>query len=209
MVAAGHQALPAQWWGDNDVRATTMKRRLFLTWMAAGAPAALLMPAARAQPRYSVSAATLQDAVAQRFPLRFAVAGLLQLTVETPALRLLPQSNRVAADMAVAATGPALARPSRGEFGLDFGLRYERSDQTIRARQLRVRSLRVLGLPAPYPELLDAFGQSLAQQTFGEMVLHRLRPSQLALADGLGLEPDTIDVTDAGLVIGFAPKPRP
>ncbi len=180
-----------------------------MTWTLAAAPAALLLPAAVAQPRYTVSAATLQDAVAQRFPLRFAVAGLLQLTVETPALRLLPQANRIAADMAVVAAGPALARPSSGEFDLDFALRYERRDQTIRARGLRVRSLRVAGLPAPYPELLDAFGQSLAQQSFGELVLHRLRPSELALADGLGLEPDTIDVTDGGLVIGFAPKPRP
>lgn len=184
-----------------------MKRRRMLAWTMAAAPAALLAPAAQAQPRYTVSAATLQDAVAQRFPLRFGLAGLLQLTVGTPALRLLPQANRIGAGMVVVAAGPALPRPSSGEFDLDFALRYERSDQTIRARQLRVRSLRVAGLPAPYPELLDAFGQALAGQTFGELVLHRLRPADLALADGLGLEPDAIDVTDDGLAIGFAPKP--
>ncbi len=186
-----------------------MNRRLFLTWTLGAASSVLLLPAAGAQPRYTVSAATLQEAVAQRFPLRFGVAGLLQLTVQAPGLRLLPQANRIGADMVVVAAGPALARPSSGEFDLDFALRYERSDQTIRAWRLGVRSLRVAGLPPPYPELLDAFGQSLAQQSFGELVLHRLRPSELVLADGLGLEPDTIDVTDAGLVIGFAPKPRP
>ncbi|MBC7470748.1 MAG: DUF1439 domain-containing protein, partial [Ramlibacter sp.] len=55
--------------------------------------------------------------------------------------------------------------------------------------------------------LLDAFGQALAQQTFGEVVVHRLRAVDLALADGMGLEPETITVTDSGLVIGFGPAP--
>lgn len=186
------------------------QRRLLLARCAAGGAAVLLptAPGAVAQPRYAVSAAVLQQAVAQRFPMRFGMGGLLQLTVRTPVLRLLPQANRIATDMVVVADGPALAAPSSGEFDLDFALRYERSDQTIRARKLRVRSLRVAGLPAPYPELLDAFGQALAQQSFGEIVLHRLRAADLALADGLGLEPDTITVTDDGLVIGFAPALR-
>lgn len=187
----------------------TQRRRL-LEWSAAGAAAALLPvgPGAVAQPRYAVSAAVLQQAVAQRFPMRFGVGGLLQLTVRTPVLQLLPQANRIAADMVVVAAGPALAAPSSGAFDLDFALRYERSDQTIRAQRLRVRSLRVAGLPAPYPELLEAFGQALAQQSFGEIVLHRLRAADLALADAMGLEPDTITVTDEGLVIGFAPALR-
>ena len=186
-----------------------MKRRRLMAWTAAALPAALLLPArvALAQPRYAVSASVLQEAVAQRFPMRFAVGGLLQLTVRTPGLRLLPQANRVAADMVVVAAGPALPAPSSGAFDLDFGLRYERSDRTIRAHRLRVRSLRVAGLPEPYPQLLDAFGQALAQQTFGEVVLHRLRAVDLALADGMGLEPETITVTDSGLVIGFGPAP--
>jgi hypothetical protein len=187
-----------------------MKRRVLLAWCAAGGTAALL-PAGRgalAQPRYAVSTAVLQQAVAQRFPMRFGVGGLLQLTVGTPVLRLLPQANRIATDLVVVAAGPALAAPSSGAFDLDFALRYERSDQTIRAQRLRVRSLRVAGLPPPYPELLDAFGQALAQQSFGEIVLHRLRAADLALAEALGLEPDTITVTEAGLVIGFAPALR-
>lgn len=175
----------------------------------AGAPAALLLPSgAAAQPRYTVSAATLQEAVAQRFPRRFSLGAVLQLTVLTPVLRLLPQANRIATDMVVAAAGPALATPASGEFDLDFALRYERSDRSIRASRLRVRSIRVSGLPPPYPELLDGFGQAMAQQALGELVLHRLRPADLALADAMGLEPDTITVTDDGLVIAFAAAVR-
>jgi hypothetical protein len=187
-----------------------MKRRLLLARATVPAMALLLPvgPGAAAQPRYVVSAAVLQDAVAQRFPMRAGLGGVLHLTVRTPVLRLLPQADRIAADMVVEAAGPALANPASGEFDLDFALRYERSDRTIRASRLRVRSLRVSGLPAPYPELLDGFGQALAQQAFGEIVLHRLRPADLALADAMGLEPDTITVTGEGLVIGFAPALR-
>lgn len=187
-----------------------MKRRLWLKFTVAGTFATTLATAgsdASAQPRYAVSAARVQQAVAERFPVRYTVGGLLRLTVRTPALRFLPELNRMAADMVVVATGPALATTSSGAFDLDFALRYERSDRTIRAHRLRVRSLRVAGLPPPYPELLDAFRQSLAQQTFGEVVLHRLVAQDLALADVMGLEPESITVTADGLEIGFGTRP--
>lgn len=185
-----------------------MKRRLLLAATAASIATALAAAStgATAQPRYQVSAQRLQQAVAERFPLHLSVGGLLRLTVETPLLRFLPELNRMAADMVVVASGPALALPSAGAFDLDFALRYERSDRTIRAHRLRVGSLRVSGLPAPYPELLDAVRQTLAQRTFGEVVLHRLTAKDLALADVMGLEPDTISVVDDGLVIGFAAR---
>jgi len=41
------------------------------------------------------------------------------------------------------------------------------------------------------------------------VVLHRMRPQDLALPDGLGMQPGSITVTDEGLTIGFVPKPRP
>jgi hypothetical protein len=39
------------------------------------------------------------------------------------------------------------------------------------------------------------------------VVLHQLRPQDLAVADGLGMQPGSITVTDSGLVIGFEAKP--
>jgi hypothetical protein len=38
-------------------------------------------------------------------------------------------------------------------------------------------------------------------------VLHQLRPEDLALADTMGLQPGTIHVEAAGLVVTFVPKP--
>ena len=121
-----------------------MKRRLLLTlplWLSLGSAGSALANVGKS-PGYTVSAEQLQQAVATRFPLRYPVGGLLDLNVQTPRLRLLPETNRLATDMVVQAAGTVLGRSYNGTFEVDFGLRYEASDQTIRAQQLRVNALR-------------------------------------------------------------------
>lgn len=188
-----------------------MKRKQLLTlaiWTALGGAGLMALPDARAQPSYTVSSEQLQEAVAQRFPMRYPVGGLLNLDLQAPRLRLLPDVNRLGTEMVVKAAGPALRRSYAGTFDLDFALRYEASDQSIRAHQLRVNWLRFAGLPPGPSELLDAYGPALAEQALQEVILHRLRPQDLMLADGMGLEPGAITVTAKGLVIGFVTKQR-
>lgn len=186
-----------------------MKRRLLLTlpvWLSLGSAACSAVPKAGSQPSYTVSAELLQEAVAKRFPLRYPVGGLLDLNVQAPRLRLLPDVNRLGTEMAVQAAGPALGRSYTGAFDLDFALRYEASDQSIRAHQLRVNSLHFDDLPAGTAELLNAYGPAMAEKTLRDVVLHRLRPQDLALSDAMGLQPGSITVTPKGLLIGFVAK---
>jgi hypothetical protein len=185
-----------------------MKRRILLT-LALWLPLALSGASACAatQPSYKVSIEQMQQALAQRFPRRYPLAGLLDLNVQAPRLRLLPEQNRLGTEMVVQAAGPALRRSYTGAFDLDFALRYEASDQSIRAHQLRVNSLHFPDLPPRPAELLDAYGPALAEQTLQEVVLHTLRPQDLALADVMGLQPGSITVTAQGLTIGFVAKP--
>ena len=188
-----------------------MRRRQFLStsrYLLLGGTAAIALACTslRAQPRYTVSAEQLQQVLGQRFPRRYPVAGLINLDLQVPVLRMLPSQNRVAADMTVEAGGPALNRKQTGTFEVDFALRYEASDRTLRATQLRFRRFNLPGLTATGLELLNAFGPNLAEQSFQEVVLHQLKPADMAMADGLGLQPGSITVTDAGLVIGFVAK---
>ena len=162
---------------------------------------------AQAQSGYTVSADQLQQVLAQRFPLRYPVAGLLDLDIQAPHLRLLPEQNRVSAEMAVDAAGPAVRRSHSGTFDVDFALRYEPSDHTIRAYRLKFQNLRISDLQPQASKLLNAYGPALAAQALQEVVLHQLRPQDLAMADNLGMQPDRITVTDKGLVIGFVLKP--
>lgn len=158
-------------------------------------------------PRYTVSAAQLQRSVATRFPLRYPVPGVLSLDLQVPQLRLLPEQNRVSAEMVANAAGPALNRSHNGTFDISFALRYEASDRSIRAHQLRFKRLQFPTLQPGVVDMLNNYGPALAQQSLLEVVLHQLRPQDLALADVMGLQPGSITVTDAGLVIGFVPKP--
>ena len=164
-------------------------------------------PEAQTQgPRYTVSAAQLQRSVAARFPLRYPVPGVLTLELQVPQLRLLPEHNRVSAEMVANAAGPALNRSHTGTSEIGFALRYEASDRSIRAHQLRFNRLQFPTLQPRVVDLLNTYGPALAQQSLMEVVFHQLRPQDLALADVMGLQPGSITVTDAGLVIGFVPK---
>lgn len=163
--------------------------------------------AAQALPQFKVSAARLQQAVAQRFPLRYPVSGLLNLDLQAPQLSLLPAQNRLGAEMAIDAAGPALQGSHHGTLALDFALRYEASDLTVRAHQLRFKQLTMPSLQPRVALLLNTYGPTLSERALMEVVLHRLQPSDLALPNSMGLQPGSISVTDTGLVIGFVPKP--
>lgn len=158
-------------------------------------------------PGYTVSADVLQRSVAERFPMRYPVQGLMNLDLQPPRLQLLPAQNRLRAEMVVDAAGPALNRSHRGSFDVDFALRYEASDRTLRAHQLRIDRLRFPTLQPGVVELLNTYGPALAEQSLREVVLHRLQPQDLRMADALGMQPGPITVTQTGLVIAFVLKP--
>ena len=186
-----------------------MKRRPLVLW---GAVAALALAACShpsrvaAQPRYTVSAAQLDQVLAERFPRRLAAAGVIELQLRTPRLRFLPEQNRLASELPIEASGPALARPLSGNVDLDFALRYEPSDQTLRAHQIRIQAVRLAGLTPEAQLLIDAYARAAAERALFEVVLHRLRPQDLALAHTMGFEPGPITVVEDGLVIGFVPR---
>lgn len=158
-------------------------------------------------PGHAVSTEQLQQALAQRFPLRYPVPGVLNLDLRTPRLRPLPERNRLRAEMAVEASGPALNRPHPGGFDIDFALRYEASDRTVRAHQLRLSRLRFPSLRPEVVDMLNAYAPALAEQSLREVVLHQLQPQDLKAVEAMGLQPGPITVTDSGLLIGLVLKP--
>mgnify|MGYP005758286207 CR=1 FL=1 len=158
-------------------------------------------------PGFTISEALLQQSVAQRFPMRYPVPGLLNLDVQVPQIRLLPEQNRLAADMAVLAAGPALNRSHRGSLDVDFALRYEPLDRTVRAHRLRLNRLRFPTLQTDVVDMLNTYVPLIGQQFLQEVVVHQLSPRDLAMADALNMQPDSITVTDEGLRIGLVLKP--
>lgn len=187
-----------------------LHRRRFLNTMARGlALAGVAMSSlrtAQALPSYTVPLEQLQEAVAPRFPRSVPVQGLVDLTLLAPRLRLLPEVNRLGAAMTVEAAGPARRRSHTGTFDVEFALRYEASDRTLRAHQIKLGRLDFPSLKPAVNELLNAYGPVLAEQSLREVVLHTLRPQDTALFDGLGLQPGPITVTPKGLSVAFVNK---
>ena len=189
-----------------------LQRRRFLSTatgglLVLGGAALLVGRGAQAQPSYTVPLAQLQELVAQKFPRSVPVQGLLDLTVQAPRLRLLPEVNRLGAAMAVDAAGPALRRSHAGMFDVEFALRYEASDRTLRAHQLQLGRLEFPTLRPAVTEILNAYGPLLAEQSLREVTLHQLRPQDTAVFDGLGLQPGPITVTAKGLTVASVGKP--
>lgn len=189
----------------------TRRAALACAGTSAAALAALcLLPgcAGAATPRYSISARELQQALAARFPRRYPLGRVLEVELQAPALKLLPERNLLNAVLDLQAVGLLLqGRPPSGVLDVDFGLRYEPSDRTVRADRLQVNALRVQGLPPVLAHNVARYGVPLAEQALQDVVLHQLRPKDLALADTLGVQPGAIRITPAGIVVDFANRP--
>ena len=154
----------------------------------------------------TLSLEQMQDKVAARFPRRYPLAGLAELNLQAPRLSLRPEQNRLNVVMALEATGAVLRRAHTGSLDVDFGLRFEPGDQTLRATDLQVRALQIDGLPPPVAQVLGGLGPALAQQALREVVLHPLQPRDLAAMDRLGVQPGRITVTARGLEIELIPR---
>ena len=159
-----------------------------------------------AQPRFVVSKDQLQQVMAKRFPLRYPVVGLVDLTLQAPEIRFLPEQNRLNALMVVEASGQALNRNQAGTLEVEFALRYEVSDRTLRATAIRFKRLNFPGLRPVASEMLNLYGPTLSEKALLEVVLHNLKPQDLGMAEGLGLQPGSLTVTDKGLVVDFVAK---
>jgi hypothetical protein len=193
------------------------RRRLVISgWLAGSGVAAAQAPlpapsdnaaTSTAPPRFNVPLDLLQSGVAQRFPLRYPVAGLVNLDLNAPRLGLLPDQNRLRAVMPVSASGTALPRSQQGSFTVDFALRYEHSDRSLRAHQLKVYRFRFPDLPPEAVELLNTYAPPLAEQALREVVLYQLQPRETAMADLLGLRPGRITVTGQGLSVELVTQP--
>lgn len=186
-----------------------MRRRLALAALACVASTPLLAqePPASPRPRHKVSAARIHEALSRRFPVKRGLGGLLEVVVDAPGLLLLPARNKIGAALRIEASGPALQAAQAGELDLVFALRYEASDQTLRAYEPEVLDFRLPGASADAQQAVRALLPRMARDV-GEFVLHQFTPRELALPDTMGFEPDRIQVLEDGLEVTFAPKSR-
>lgn len=157
---------------------------------------------------YTLTQQDLQTIAAQSFPRQYPLLGLVSMEVNTPTLQLKPETNRINATLTAELTGKVLPHRYNGGLDLDFALRYEPKDHTLRATQVHVNSLLMTGLPEPLSIMLNAYAPRVAEQAMDDVVLHTLRAEDLAKLDKADRLPATFVVTKDGLRIDFAAKDK-
>ncbi|MEG0046342.1 MAG: DUF1439 domain-containing protein [Comamonas sp.] len=154
----------------------------------------------------SVSQQKLQEMLAKRFPMEFPVAGLLHLDLKAPQLSMRPERNMLNAVIPAELSGKVLKERFSGLLDVDFALRYEPSDRTLRAHQIKVNQLSIDGLSPALSDMLGTYSTALAEQAMGQVVLYQLTDQDLALVDALAMEPGAITVTAQGLTVALVQK---
>ena len=140
-----------------------MNFQRLLTVLLAAATAILVSACSTFGPRsvtVTISEAQLMAMLAEQFPVQrrvFDLFDLFDLTLDAPRLRLLPAENRLATRVDFTLGIPSLDRNLKGAMGLNYGLRYEHADHTIRLADVKLESFDVPGLPANYVPQLRQF----------------------------------------------------
>lgn len=187
--------------------ATAMFSRRFL--LAAAAASTLWISAcSQAVPtKISVTQAQLEQGLKNQFPKQFPIAGLLQLDMQQPQLLLLPVSNQLQTDWVVQLSGPALRQSFSGQMRVRFGLYYEPKDRSVRAQRVEVLSLQLEDANPAIAEMVQTYGQRVAQQALQGFALYTVKPEEMELMDNLGLRPGAITVTGQGLDVAIEAQP--
>lgn len=176
--------------------------------MAAVGAALLLAGCGAGVPRhYDFSLEQLQAAVAKQFPRQQQLAGVVELQLQPPQLRLLPAEQRIAADVPLQAGGPLLRRTYPGTLALDFALGYDAATHSLVAQAPRLQALRIEGAPERVGALLERAAAPLVAQIFDGAPLYRLRAQDVQRLDAAGLTLAGVEVQADGLRVRFAPRP--
>ncbi|MBK6614858.1 DUF1439 domain-containing protein [Ottowia sp.] len=180
--------------------------------LAGGALLASLLPAlaACAAPAgmrgITLSRQRLNELLARSFPYTRGFSGLADLTLQSPRLRLLPESNRLGTALDVVLAERVTGGRFGGGMDLDYGLRFDAQQGAIRMADVRVNRLDIDPLPPTQRALVAQYAPRVAEQLLADLVLYRLPAEQLALARDLGLGVGALRVLPEGLRIDLVPQ---
>lgn len=156
-----------------------------------------------------LTAQELTALLEKRFPLDRRMLEVLDVTVSTPRLRLLPERNRLASSFEVATRDRLFGNAWRARMALDAELRLEPSDHSVRLSQVRVQELSFDGAETlGRRDQAERLGALLAERVLEDFAIYRMPPDRVARLQRLGVVPGTVSVTSRGVEITVVAAPR-
>jgi hypothetical protein len=147
----------------------------------------------------------LQTTIGKRFPYQQKLADVLDLKILSPRLALLTDTNRIGTELDLNLFERIGGRTYTGTMALDYGLRFERSDNSVRMTGVRVSSVRLNDVPEPFNGAISRHMPRMAEQLLNNYALHTFSEQDMMLVSGLGFEPGEIKVTTKGLRVTLDP----
>jgi hypothetical protein len=143
-----------------------------------------------------------------RFPIERRLLEVVDASMRAPALRLVPETNRLAAVVEVQAHDRLLGGSWQGLLSFDAALRWEPRDQSVRLTQVRVQDLALNPGQAATRSSVERLGAALAERVLEDISLYRLSDERAAELQRRGLMPGAVTVTSRGVEITFVPSTR-
>ena len=144
-------------------------------------------------------------ALDRHLPIERRVLDVFDVRLSAPHVTLLPDSDRLATDFDLAVGDRLGGRRWQTHVALDYGLRYDESDQAVHLADVRVRQLQG-DLGAPSAGAVQRVSAIVAEQLLEGTVVYRFKPEDLRTAQGLGVKPGAIHVTPRGVEIALVPS---
>jgi hypothetical protein len=155
--------------------------------------------------RITLSQAELQSLLERQFPRQQRVMELLDVSLTKPSLRLVPERNRLATALDMAATERLSGRSLRGNLAIEHALRYEPSDATVRLTNVKVDAIQLELAGTPLSGQAARLGGLLAERLLDDFVVYRVSDDKRALLARSGVNNADVAVTARGVELKFVP----
>ena len=144
--------------------------------------------------------------LARQFPLERKVLEVIDLEATNPQVHLLPDTNRIGTELDVSALDRLFGSSAHGHVNLDYGLRFDATDHSIRMTQVHVRDLSLESGSNALHGAAQRIGTLVAENVLENLTLYKMKPAQADEMDRLNLEASPIRVTAQGISMTVSPK---
>ena len=141
----------------------------------------------------------------QQGPLQRRMLEVLDVRINRPTVRLIPETNRLSSSFDVAATERISRTTLNGKIALDYALRYDEAEKAIRMTNVKVNDFRLNDVSPEKARGVKNLGSLIAEQVLENLVVYRFKPNDLRNAEGKGYRPGAVTVTSRGVEVTLAP----
>jgi hypothetical protein len=157
-----------------------------------------------------ISQDKLMQLIAGQFPFNSRMLEVLDVGVSSPKISFDAVNNRINTSLDLNVVGSGIVgllikREYKGGLDLNYGLRFEPTDGTVRMTDVKLGKLSVDGAPDLMERPLSRLGAALAQKLLSDQVLYKVSAQDLEAAKGWGYKPGAFKIAPGGLAITLDP----